>query len=64
MTLRIGSAIESIARGLRAVLGAGDYEGYAAHVKDKHPESAALTRDEFYSQRMADRYDKPGARCC
>ena len=49
---------------LRAILGAPDYERYQAHVRAHHPGHTPLTRDEFARERLAARYDRPGARCC
>lgn len=53
-----------VARVLRAILGAPDYERYVAHVRARHPDRAPMTRAEFARERLAARYDRPGARCC
>jgi uncharacterized short protein YbdD (DUF466 family) len=29
-----------------------------------HPAAAPMAREEFIRQRLVDRYDKPGSRCC
>ena len=52
------------ARLLRAIVGAPDYERYVAHVRAHHPACTPMTRDEFARERLAARYDRPGARCC
>jgi uncharacterized short protein YbdD (DUF466 family) len=52
------------ARLLRAIVGAPDYERYVAHLRARHPECTPMTRDEFARERLAARYDRPGARCC
>jgi uncharacterized short protein YbdD (DUF466 family) len=52
------------ARVLRAIVGAPDYERYVAHVHARHPDSTPMTPDEFARERLAARYDRPGARCC
>jgi len=49
---------------MRAVLGAPDYERYVAHMRERHPELEPLTPEEFSTERMENRYSKPGARCC
>ena len=49
---------------LRAIVGAPDYERYLAHMRSAHPEATPLTRAEFVADRIACRYDRPGARCC
>ena len=64
MTQRLVSAFTGIARGLRAVLGAPDYERYVAHVREAHPEREPVTKAEFHRDRMESRYNKPGSRCC
>lgn len=52
------------ARIIGFVAGAPDYERYVAHVRARHPGMIPLPREEFERQRLADRYDRPGARCC
>ena len=64
MTDRIGSTLTSIARGLRAMLGAPDDERYVNHVLATHPGAEPMTREEFQCERMESRYNKPGSRCC
>ena len=49
---------------LRRVIGAPDYETYAAHMREAHPGAPLLSADEFARERQADRYSRPGARCC
>jgi uncharacterized short protein YbdD (DUF466 family) len=46
------------------MLGVGDYEAYAAHVRAKHPEQAPPTRDAFFAARQAARFAAGGLRCC
>jgi uncharacterized short protein YbdD (DUF466 family) len=49
---------------LRAIIGAPDYERYLAHMRSAHPDEVPLTPRAFAAERMACRYDRPGARCC
>lgn len=49
---------------VRTVVGAPDYDGYVAHMRDHHPECEPASRDEFMRQRLESRYSRPGARCC
>ena len=49
---------------LRAVAGVPDYDRYLAHMRTHHPGTAPLTRDDFARTRMAERYEKPGSKCC
>jgi uncharacterized short protein YbdD (DUF466 family) len=54
----------ALGRVLRFIAGAPDYERYLAHMRECHPEDIPLSHEEFTRQRMADRYEKPGSRCC
>ena len=56
--------LQRVARVIRAVLGAPDYEQYLAHMREHHPDAVPLTLAEFTRQRTDDRYNRPGARCC
>jgi uncharacterized short protein YbdD (DUF466 family) len=53
-----------VARLLHAIAGAPDYERYLAHVRTHHPERTPMSPSEFARDRLAARYDRPGARCC
>ena len=55
---------EAVVRTLRAIVGAPDYENYLAHVLEHHPDKAPMTREEFAKDRLENRYNKPGNRCC
>ena len=61
---RIATTLTSIARGLRAVLGAPDYERYLDHIVAAHPGTQPMSLDEFQRERMENRYNNPGSRCC
>jgi uncharacterized short protein YbdD (DUF466 family) len=64
VTARVLSLLSGFARTVRFVIGAPDFERYAEHMRDHHPSEKPLTRAEFASQRLDDRYDKAGSRCC
>jgi uncharacterized short protein YbdD (DUF466 family) len=49
---------------LHAVLGVPDYERYVAHLRARHPGCEPLARDAFERERLAERYSRPGSRCC
>lgn len=49
---------------LRRIVGVPDYDRYVAHVRDCHPGTVAMTREEFERSRLEDRYSRPGQRCC
>lgn len=52
------------ARVLRTVVGAPDYDRYLAHHHRQHGDHTPLSRAEFERRRLAERYERPGARCC
>ena len=56
--------LRRVARTVRTVIGAPDYERYVEHMRERHPNEKPLTREDFASQRMQDRYAKAGSRCC
>ena len=58
------AAGEAIARALRAIVGVPDYDLYLAHVLEHHPDRTPMTREEFERDRVENRYNKPGNRCC
>lgn len=64
MTAPLLALASRFARTLRFVIGAPDYERYVAHLRERHPNEEPLTRAEFASQRLDDRYSRPGSRCC
>lgn len=61
-TLRMRA--RAVARVLRTIIGAPDYERYLDHMRRAHPERTPMTRDEFCQSRLEDRYSRPGNRCC
>jgi uncharacterized short protein YbdD (DUF466 family) len=59
-----GGWLARAARVCRAILGAPDYERYLTHMRERHSQETPLSREEFARQRLAERYNKPGSRCC
>jgi uncharacterized short protein YbdD (DUF466 family) len=57
-TLRRAAAV------LRRVIGVPDYDRYVAHVRECHPGTQPMTRQQFEESRMHDKYSRPGQRCC
>ena len=49
---------------LRRIIGVPDYDVYVAHMRAHHPACDILSRDDFLRERMADKYSRPGSRCC
>ena len=64
MSARFSSLLAGFARALRAVLGAPDYDRYLEHVRTEHPGCQPMTVAEFCTDRLENRYSKPGSRCC
>jgi uncharacterized short protein YbdD (DUF466 family) len=58
------SLAQRIAVVVQRVIGVPDYERYVRHVRERHPGTEPVSREEFIRERMASRYSKPGARCC
>lgn len=66
-TWRANAPLRSMARVadvVRRVIGVPDYQRYVAHLEACHPDQPPMSRDEFMRQRLNERYNKPGARCC
>lgn len=60
---RLAAAVAGAGRVLTRVIGAPDYDAYLAHARTHHPERV-MTREEFLDSRLAQRYEKPGSKCC
>ena len=71
---RARSALGVIARARRArgdllsllkrVCGMPDYQGYLAHMREKHGGCAVLSEPEYFEQHMQVRYGSGVSRCC
>ena len=48
----------------RLAIGLPDYDAYVAHLRERHPGTAPMTREQFAVERMHARYGKGRARCC
>jgi uncharacterized short protein YbdD (DUF466 family) len=53
-----------VARAVRRVIGAPDYDRYLAHMRLRHPRCVPLSRARFIDAQLRARYEKPGSRCC
>ncbi len=49
---------------IKRIIGAPDYAAYVAHLRAHHPEREPLSEREFIAERLAARYERPGAKCC
>jgi uncharacterized short protein YbdD (DUF466 family) len=56
--------VERVARVVRRIIGAPDYDAYLAHQRRCHPDQAALTKTDFARDVLTRRYETPGSRCC
>ncbi len=63
-TARVAALLGRVAWAVRRVIGAPDYERYVAHVRRAHPGTTPLSRDAFARDVLAQRYERPGSRCC
>ena len=60
----LSDQVRRVAKVVRTIIGAPDYERYVEHVRECHPDRAPMSRDEFAQSRMDARYSQPGNRCC
>lgn len=56
--------LREITTALRRIVGAPDYGTYLTHMRAHHPDATPMSPAEFERQRLAARYERPGARCC
>ena len=49
---------------VRRIMGVPDYERYLTHVRECHPGTVPMSKEEFARERLASRYERPGSRCC
>lgn len=60
----VGARLAVVARTLRRIVGAPDYESYVAHMRRHRPGEPLLSPDAFALERLEARYSRPGSRCC
>jgi uncharacterized short protein YbdD (DUF466 family) len=56
--------LKAVREAVLRIIGAPDYDRYVAHMRERHPGEPVLSRDAFTRERLAARYERPGARCC
>ena len=67
MTIRrkfVSEALGAAVSTMRAIIGVPNYERYLEHMRRRHPSETPLRFEEFEQQRLADKYLRPGAKCC
>jgi uncharacterized short protein YbdD (DUF466 family) len=60
----LADQVRRVAKVVRTIIGAPDYERYVEHVRACHPDRQPMSRDEFAQSRLEARYNQPGNRCC
>jgi uncharacterized short protein YbdD (DUF466 family) len=48
----------------RLIVGVPDYDLYLAHVRRTHPDTAPMSREAFFANRLEARYGRGASRCC
>jgi uncharacterized short protein YbdD (DUF466 family) len=49
---------------VRRIVGVPDYDAYLAVMRRKHPECTPMDARTFERERLAEKYMRPGSRCC
>lgn len=60
----LSTAFQRAASVVRRVVGVPDYDRYVTHVRECHPGTIPMSRQEFEQVRLEDKYSRPGQRCC
>ena len=58
------TTLERVAATVRRIIGAPDYGAYVEHQRAHHPGCEVLSEEEFVTERLVARYQRPGSRCC
>lgn len=64
---RLKTFSKCVCDGARLMVGQGDYETYAAHIRQTHPDRPPMTEKEFFRNRENARFgvgNTAGFRCC
>jgi uncharacterized short protein YbdD (DUF466 family) len=48
----------------RLMIGVPDYDAYVAHLRQVHPDTTPMTREEFFRAAQQSRYGGRVGRCC
>jgi uncharacterized short protein YbdD (DUF466 family) len=60
----VRAGIARVSYVVRRIVGVPDYESYVRHMRKHHREREPLSQREFVQQCWADKYSRPGHRCC
>ncbi len=58
------SWLEQVRGAYHGIFGVPDYEAYLRHMRERHPDGAVLTHDEFARQWIERRFQRIRGRCC
>ncbi len=61
---RIRRCWRLLAHAGRMLVGMPDYDAYVRHLRTRHPEREAMSRDQFFRSRQEARYGGGTGRCC
>ena len=64
LPMTIKRSLGLVGQSLRLMVGVPEYSAYAAHMRNKHPEQAVMTYQEFLRERQTARYGGKVGRCC
>lgn len=56
--------LRRVAALVRRIVGVPDYDAYLSHMQRHHPECTPMDARTFERERLADKYSRPGSRCC
>lgn len=64
LSMTIKKSLGLTAQSLRLMVGVPEYSAYAAHMRDRHPDQAVMTYQQFFRERQTARYGGKVGRCC
>lgn len=64
LLMTIKRSLGIFGQSLRLMVGVPEYSAYAAHMRERHPDQAVMTQEEFFRERQAARYGGKVGRCC
>jgi uncharacterized short protein YbdD (DUF466 family) len=63
-TSRWRAKLQRVIAVVRRIVGVPDYDAYLSHMQRHHPTCTPLDARTFERERLADKYTRPGSRCC
>ncbi len=64
MTTPLPSRLSRVLAIVRRIVGVPDYQAYLSHMERHHPGCTPVDARTFERERLADKYSRPGSRCC